>query len=168
MSLYVLVMHSKSHALSPHPPAAASYAAYVLEERMARTPEAVAGFLSDLARDLRPLAEADLAGLLARKQVRQGRMRGEGRSLMLRAAQAEEGPESGPITMADYRCGLQPLAGRSPQTRAPPPHPPSPAPAVERRYYMEAELRERFSVDHDALKAYFPLPTVLEGARAVR
>ena len=29
---------------------------------------------------------------------------------------------------------------------------------------MEAELKDRFCVDHDALKVYFPLPTVLKGS----
>ena len=48
--------------------------------------------------------------------------------------QAEEGADCGPVSMADYR------------------------------YYMEAELRDAYAVDHDALKAYFPLPTVLDGA----
>jgi Zn-dependent oligopeptidase len=28
---------------------------------------------------------------------------------------------------------------------------------------MESGLRGLYSVDHDALKAYFPLPTVVEG-----
>jgi hypothetical protein len=37
---------------------------------MARTPTAVASFLSALATDLRPLADADLASLHARKLVR--------------------------------------------------------------------------------------------------
>lgn len=52
--------------------------------------------------------------------------------------QAEEGAASGPVSMADYR------------------------------YYMEAELRDAYAVDHDALKAYFPLHTVLDGAAPLR
>ena len=49
---------------------AGSHAAYVLEERMAKTPATVATFLSGLSDALRPLADADLASLLSRKQVR--------------------------------------------------------------------------------------------------
>jgi hypothetical protein len=64
----------------------AHHAAFVLEERMAKTADAVATFLADLGRDLRPLADADLASLTALKH-------------------AEEGPASGDLTMADYRCG---------------------------------------------------------------
>jgi len=62
----------------------AHHAAYILEERMAKTADAVGDFLTGLGRDLRPLADADLASLAALKA-------------------AEEGPASGPITMADYR-----------------------------------------------------------------
>ena len=127
------------------PPLVESHAAFVLEERMARTPAAVAAFLDGLARDLAPLAAADLAGLLARKQA--CRERGGGRKracltpplllllllLLPPGLQAEERAGSGPVSMADYR------------------------------YYMEAELRDAYAVDHDALKAYFPLHTVLDG-----
>jgi hypothetical protein len=86
---------------------------------MARTPATVASFLTGLAKDLRPLADADLASLTARKHVR--RMWGGGSvagyvgclegalirtwsfllSLLL---QAEEGADSGPLLMSDYRC----------------------------------------------------------------
>ena len=62
----------------------ASHAHYVLETRMARSPEAVATFLSDLCRDLRPLHGSELASLSARKL-------------------AAEGADAGALTMADYR-----------------------------------------------------------------
>lgn len=62
-----------------------NHANYVLEEKMAGNQAKVATFLSDLGRDLRPLHQADLASLLELKK-------------------AEEGPDSGPIGMGDYRC----------------------------------------------------------------
>jgi Zn-dependent oligopeptidase len=74
-----------------------THAAYVLEERMALTPEAVEKFLADLGRDLRPLHVADLASLGALKA-------------------AEQGSGAGPVGMADYR------------------------------YYMEAELKDKYAV----------------------
>jgi Zn-dependent oligopeptidase len=75
-----------------------SHAAFVLEERMAKAAETVGSFLATLAKDLKPLAKADLDSLLALKH-------------------AEEGQDSGPIKMSDYR------------------------------YYMEQELRTKFAVD---------------------
>lgn len=52
-------------------------------------------------------------------------------SCLLARKHSEEGPTSGPITLSDYR------------------------------YYMEQELREKYSVDHDLIKEYFPLDTVV-------
>lgn len=90
-----------------------SHAAYVLEERMATTPETVTSFLESLGRDLAPLLESDLAALQELKT-------------------AEEGAASGPVGMADYR------------------------------YYMERELKDKYAVDHDKIKEYFPLEHVLD------
>ena len=44
-----------------------------------------------------------------------------------------EGADSGPVGLADYR------------------------------FYIEAALKEKYAVDHDKIKSYFPLPTVLKG-----
>ena len=49
-----------------------SHADYVLEERMAKTPEAVEGFLSRLERELRPLGKEQLRELLALKRDQEG------------------------------------------------------------------------------------------------
>ncbi|RYG51710.1 hypothetical protein EON66_10480, partial [archaeon] len=49
----------------------------------------------------------------------------------LQALKDAEEPGGGPISMSNYR------------------------------YYMEAELKSKFSVDHDAIKSYFPLNTVI-------
>jgi Zn-dependent oligopeptidase len=95
-----------------------NYAAYVLEERMAESPVKVASFLDELAAGLRPLAVGDLASLAQLKA-------------------AEEGPDSGPILMSDYR------------------------------YYMEQELRTKYSIDHDAIKEYFPLNVVVPNMLAM-
>lgn len=90
-----------------------SFASYVLEDRMARTTSDVMAFLNDLNRDLKPAAQLDLQSLTALKH-------------------AEEGADSGPLKMSDYR------------------------------YYMEKELAAKYSVDHDAIKDYFPLKGVVE------
>ena len=62
----------------------ASHAAFVLEERMARSPATVAAFLTSLGNALRPLRDADLESLTALKAV-------------------EEGASAGPLLMSDYR-----------------------------------------------------------------
>ena len=66
----------------------ASHAAYVLETRMAASPATVEAFLAQLARDVRPLLETDLASLNARKA-------------------AAEGAGAGPICMSDYRYYME-------------------------------------------------------------
>lgn len=90
------------------------HAAFVLEDKMAGSAAAVREFLAKLARDLRPLHEADLATLNALKA-------------------AEEGASAGPVSMAD------------------------------RTYYQEQDLKRRYDVDHNAIKEFFPLATVLAG-----
>ena len=85
----------------------ATHAHYVLEERMAATPSAVERFLADLARDLRPARDADLAALRAR------------------------GGGEVEVSMANFR------------------------------YLAEADLAARFAVDHDKLRAHFPLAQAL-------
>lgn len=61
-----------------------NYAEYALQDRMAKTPEAVMAFLDDLVAKLKPFRDQDIATLSALKAER-------------------EGPTAGPVTISDWR-----------------------------------------------------------------
>ncbi|KAI8619462.1 hypothetical protein BC830DRAFT_1160627 [Chytriomyces sp. MP71] len=95
-----------------------SHAAYILDVRMAKTPEAVQSFLMDLAVKLKPLLENDMRDLLAQKQKTK-KERGEA-----------------------FDGKLHPW---------------------DISYYINQVEKERYEVDHQELKQYFPLETVTKG-----
>lgn len=88
-----------------------SHAAYVLDAKMAKTPERVLEFLNDLALKLKPKAEGDLAEILERKR--------------------KDNPAASLVDMADWR------------------------------YYANQLKKEKYSVDSEAIREYFPVDQVI-------
>ncbi|KAJ3006067.1 UNVERIFIED_CONTAM: hypothetical protein HDU68_004291, partial [Siphonaria sp. JEL0065] len=95
-----------------------NHASYILDVRMAKTPETVSTFLTDLNKKLQPLLDADLAELLALKK-RTKEERGE--------------PFDGKINQWDTG------------------------------YYLNLVEKEKYQVDHEEIKRYFPLHVVTKG-----
>jgi thimet oligopeptidase len=88
-----------------------SHAAFVLDAKMAKTPERVLEFLGDLATRLRPKVESDLAALLALKK--------------------RDDKNATSIEMSDWL------------------------------YYANQLKKERYSVDNEAIREYFPVDHVI-------
>ncbi|MCI5071435.1 Zn-dependent oligopeptidase [bacterium] len=90
-----------------------NHAAFILEERMAKTPENVEHFLKDLTNKLRPKLKQELDQLLALKQ--------------------KEQPGTTHLNDWDWR------------------------------YYMNQLKKEKYQVDQELIKEYFPAKTVIKG-----
>ncbi|KAJ3076045.1 hypothetical protein HDU98_005994, partial [Podochytrium sp. JEL0797] len=95
-----------------------NHASYMLDVRMAKTPETVQTFLKDLNHKLQPLLSSDLSELLALKK---------------KAKEARNEPFDGVLHQWDVN------------------------------YYMNQVEKEKFEVDHEEIKRYFPLQVVTEG-----
>ncbi|KAJ3135204.1 hypothetical protein HK100_002975 [Physocladia obscura] len=95
-----------------------NHAAYILDVRMAKSPETVQSFLRDLNKKLQPLLDSDIAELLALKK-KTTESRGE--------------PFDGKINYWDTG------------------------------YYLNLIEKEKYQVDHEEIKRYFPLHVVTNG-----
>ncbi|MEO8274401.1 MAG: M3 family metallopeptidase [Chloroflexota bacterium] len=91
-----------------------TYADYATVDRMAKNPQAVMDFLNGLVAKLKPYRDADLATLTTLKQK-------------------TEGPNAGPIEIADWR------------------------------YYDNQLKKTRYQVDPEEVRQYFPLDVVTDG-----
>lgn len=95
-----------------------THAAYILDMRMAKTPEAVATFLSDLATRLKPLQQEEFSLFLQYKKEE---------------CEKRGFEYDGKVNMWDFR------------------------------YCMSLLEERKYSVDHNALKEYFPMEVVTKG-----
>ncbi|ORY48950.1 zincin [Rhizoclosmatium globosum] len=95
-----------------------NHASYILDVRMAKSPETVQSFLKDLNKKLQPLLDSDLAELLALKK---------------RTKEARGEPFDGKLNQWDMG------------------------------YYLNLIEKEKYQVDHEEIKRYFPIHIVTKG-----
>ncbi|KAJ3390998.1 hypothetical protein HDU84_006670 [Entophlyctis sp. JEL0112] len=95
-----------------------NHASYILDIRMAKSPQTVQTFLRDLNKKLQPLLDSDMAELLALKK---------------KTTAARGDPFDGKINQWDTG------------------------------YYLNLIEKEKYNVDHEELKRYFPLHVVTRG-----